>query len=237
MRIIKVENYEQLSREVADLIAAEIREKPKCVLGLATGSTPVGAYKLLVRAYESGEIDFSEITSVNLDEYCGLPPDNPESYRRFMDENLFNHINIDKAKTHVPNGMAESLDAEAKGYEALIKSLGGIDLQLLGMGHNGHIGFNEPDEEFKALTHHVHLAEQTIKANSRFFESPEDVPKSAITMGIETIMHAKKIIIAVSGNDKANILKKALFGTITPRIPASILRLHNNLTVVTDCLT
>jgi len=232
MKIIKTANYEEMSRAVADLIIAQVKEKPDSVLGFATGSTPVGAYKCII----ADKPDFSKITSVNLDEYCGISADNPQSYRYFMENNLFNYINIDNAKTHVPNGMAQDPDAEAERYEALIEELGGIDLQLLGMGHNGHIGFNEPDEEFKAVTHRVYLAEQTIKANSRFFGEGEAVPESAITMGIRTIMQARKIILAVSGNDKANILKKSLFGPITPRVPASVLQLHNGLTVITDCL-
>jgi glucosamine-6-phosphate deaminase len=232
MKLIKVANYEEMSRAAADLLLAQVREKPQSVLGLATGSSPVGMYKLLAKA----DADFSQVMTVNLDEYCGLKPDNPQSYRRFMDENLFAHINIKQANTHVPDGMAENPDTEAERYEELIRSLGGIDLQLLGMGHNGHIGFNEPCEEFIADTHRVYLAEQTIKANSRFFESPEEVPTSAITMGIKTIMQARQIIVIASGSEKTNILKKALYGAITPRVPASVLQLHQNLKVVTDCL-
>ncbi|MCL2636996.1 MAG: glucosamine-6-phosphate deaminase [Oscillospiraceae bacterium] len=231
MNLIKVENYEEMSRAAADLFLAQVKEKPASVLGLATGSSPVGLYKLLAGA----NADFSQAKSVNLDEYCGLSADNPQSYRYFMTENLFKHININQANTHVPDGMAANPDAEAERYEELIEKLGGIDLQLLGMGHNGHIGFNEPDEEFAAATHRVYLAEQTIKANSRFFASPEEVPTSAITMGIKTIMQARKIVVIASGSEKTNILKKALYGTITPRVPASVLQLHQNLTVITDC--
>jgi len=235
MKIIRVKTYEEMSRAVADLIAAEVRNKPTSVLGLATGSTPVGAYKFLAEDCKNNKADFSEITTVNLDEYCGLTPDNPQSYRYFMDENLFKHINIDRAKTHVPDGTASDPDAECERYENLIKSLGGIDLQLLGMGHNGHIAFIEPGEELSAGTCHTYLTKQTIEANSRFFNDYEEVPKSAISMGIRTIMNARKIILAVSGNDKADTLKKALFGSITTRIPASVLQLHNNAVVVTDC--
>jgi glucosamine-6-phosphate deaminase len=232
MQIIKVASYDEMSRAVADLIIAQISAKPNSVLGLATGSTPVGAYRLL---RESGA-DFSGLTTINLDEYCGLPPAHPQSYRRFMDENLFSHINIDRSRTHVPDGMAANPAAEAERYEALIKSLGGIDLQLLGLGHNGHIAFIEPGDELPAETCRVFLDEQTIKANSRFFDSADDVPKCAISMGIKTIMNAKKIVLAVSGCDKADALKKALCGGITTRVPASVLQLHNDIIVVTDCL-
>ncbi|MCL2696974.1 MAG: glucosamine-6-phosphate deaminase [Oscillospiraceae bacterium] len=232
MNLIKVKNYEEMSRAAADLLLAQVREKPAGVLGLATGSSPMGLYKNMA---ESGA-DFSKVTTVNLDEYCGLSADNPQSYRYFMNENLFSRINISMDNTHVPDGMAANPDAEAERYEKLIEKLGGVDLQLLGMGHNGHIGFNEPDEEFVAETHRVYLAGQTIKANSRFFASPGEVPTSAITMGIRTIMQARKIIVIASGNDKTNILKKALYGAITPQVPASVLQLHQNLTVVTDCL-
>ena len=236
MEIVKVKTYEEMSRTVADLIMDEMKGNPQAVLGLATGSTPVGAYKLLAEAYKNKQADFGKITTVNLDEYCGLTSDNSQSYRYFMNENLFKHVNIDRAKTHVPDGTADDPDAEGERYEKLIESLGGIDLQLLGMGHNGHIGFNEPCEEFIAKTHRVYLDEQTIKANSRFFTDGETVPESAITMGIKTIMSARKIVLAVSGNDKANMLKKVLFGSITPKVPASVLQLHHNFIVVTDCL-
>ncbi|MDR2533106.1 MAG: glucosamine-6-phosphate deaminase [Oscillospiraceae bacterium] len=236
MKIINTANYEEMSRAVADLILEEVRSNPKTVLGLATGSTPLGAYSLLANAYKSGAADFSGVVSVNLDEYCGLAPDNHQSYRYFMDKNLFSHINIDRANTHVPDGTALNPEAEAERYEKLIESLGGIDLQLLGLGHNGHVAFIEPGDEFPAKTRHVYLDEQTIKANSRFFERHEDIPESAISIGIKAIMGAEKIILAVSGNDKANILKKSLYGAITPQVPASVLQLHNNLTIITDCL-
>jgi glucosamine-6-phosphate deaminase len=232
MKLIKVANYEEMSRAAADLFLAQVKEKPAGVLGLATGSSPIGLYKNLA----ASKADFSEVRTVNLDEYCGISPDNPQSYRYFMNENLFTHININPQNTHVPDGMAANPDSEAERYEQLIESLGEIDLQLLGMGHNGHIGFNEPAEEFIAATHRVYLAEQTIKANARFFESPEEVPTSAITMGIRTIMQARRIVVIASGSEKTNILKKALYGAITPRVPASVLQLHRNLTVVTDCL-
>ncbi len=232
MRIIHTENYEQLSRQAANIISAQIISKPNCVLGLATGSTPIGAYKELIARYENGDLDFSEVTTVNLDEYCGLTPDNDQSYRYFMNKNLFNSVNVDMAKTNVPSGIAEDPEAECKRYDALIEELGGIDLQLLGIGHNGHIGFNEPDDKYTKETHIVKLGDSTIEANSRFFASYDDVPKSAITMGIKSIMNAKKVLLVASGKDKQEILKKALFGPVTPNVPASILQLHPDLIVI-----
>ena len=208
--------------------------KPNCILGLATGSSPIGTYKELIKRCDEGGLDFSQVKSVNLDEYKGLPRDNDQSYYYFMNHNLFDHINIDKANTHVPNGMEPDAAKECANYEELIKSLGGVDLQLLGLGHNGHIGFNEPDEEFDKLTHCVNLTESTIEANKRFFEKEEDVPRQAYTMGIKTIMRAKKILLIVSGADKADILYQSLCGPITPHVPASILQLHNDVTVVAD---
>ena len=232
MRIIHTENYEQLSRQAANIIAAQVISKPNCILGLATGSTPIGAYKELIARYENGDLDFSKVTTVNLDEYCGLTPDNDQSYRYFMNNNLFNHVNVDMSKTNVPSGIAEDPQAECERYDNLIEELGGIDLQLLGIGHNGHIGFNEPDDKYTKETHIVKLGNSTIEANSRFFASYDDVPKSAITMGIKAIMNAKKVLLVASGKDKQEILKKSLFGPITPSVPASILQLHPDLTVV-----
>lgn len=207
--------------------------KPNSVLGLATGSSPMGTYKELIKKYEAGDIDFSDITTVNLDEYRGLPRTNDQSYYYFMNDNFFNHVNIDKARTHVPNG-EEDAEVECGNYEALIKELGGIDLQLLGLGHNGHIGFNEPAEAFDKTTHCVDLTESTIEANKRFFASIDDVPKQAYTMGIGTIMAVKKILVIVSGADKAAIVKKAFTGPVTPTVPASILQMHPDVTVVCD---
>lgn len=234
MKIITTKNYEQMSRQVANILSAQVILHPKSVLGLATGSTPVGVYKQLIHWYNKGDIDFSNVTTINLDEYCNLSPTHPQSYRYFMNDNFFNHINIDKSKTFVPNGMADDFVREAQNYDALIQQNGGIDMQLLGMGHNGHIGFNEPNEAFENTTHVVNLAPTTIQANQRFFENIDDVPKQAITMGIKAIMQAKKIILAVSGEEKADILYQSLYGPITPCIPASILQLHAGLTVVAD---
>lgn len=234
MRIIKTADYNAMSRTAANIIAAQMILKPNSVLGLATGSSPIGTYKELIKKCEEGDIDFSDITTVNLDEYRGLPRTNDQSYYYFMNDNLFNHVNIDKARTHVPNGEVEDAEKECSAYEALIKELGGVDLQLLGLGHNGHIGFNEPADEFDKVTHCVDLQESTIEANKRFFASIDDVPRQAYTMGIGTIMAAKKIVVVVSGADKAGIVKKAFTGPVTPSVPASILQMHPDVTVVCD---
>ena len=234
MIIYTGKDYYDVSRKAANIMSAQIIMKPNAVLGLATGSTPVGMYKQLIEWYKKGDLDFSQITSVNLDEYKGLPRDNDQSYYYFMNHNLFDHINIDKANTHVPNGMEPDAAKECANYEELIKSLGGVDLQLLGLGHNGHIGFNEPAEEFDKVTHCVDLQESTIEANKRFFESADDVPRQAYTMGIGTIMSAKKIVVVVSGEDKADIVKRAFSGPVTPSVPASILQMHPDVTVICD---
>ena len=227
-------DYQDVSRKAANIMSAQIIMKPNAVLGLATGSTPVGLYKQLIEWYNKGDLDFSQITSVNLDEYKGLSGDNDQSYRYFMNTNLFNHVNIDKNKTYVPNGLEEDSDKACADYNEIIRSVGGIDIQLLGIGGNGHIGFNEPGEAFEKETHCVDLTESTIKANARFFESMDEVPKQAYTMGIKNIMQARKVLLIVSGEGKAEILDKVLYGPVTPQVPASILQLHNDLTVVAD---
>ncbi len=232
MKFIEAENYEKLSRRAANIISAQVIIKPDCVLGLATGSTPLGTYKQLIEWYEKGDIDFSEVFSVNLDEYIGLDGKNEQSYRYFMDKNFFDRINIDKSNTLIPSGTAEDRDAECANYDKKIKALGGIDLQLLGIGNDGHIGFNEPDSCFEKNTHVVRLHESTIEANARFFEKKEDVPKFAITMGMISIMQAKKILLIANGRNKKEILDKAFLGPITPEIPASILQLHPDITVI-----
>ena len=234
MRIIVTKDYEDMSKKAAAIIAAQVAEKPDCVLGLATGSTPIGTYKNLVEWYENGSLDFSQVRTVNLDEYRGLPRDNDQSYYYFMHDNLFNHVNIDETNTNVPDGTNPDADAECARYEALIASYGGQDLQLLGLGHNGHIGFNEPAQEFDKTTHCVDLQESTIEANKRFFASADDVPKQAYTMGIGTIMKAKKILVVANGEGKADIVAKAFFGPVTPEVPASILQFHPNVTIVVD---
>lgn len=234
MRIYKAKDYEEMSRKAANVISAQVIMKPNCVLGLATGSTPEGMYAHLAKRYEEGDLDFSEVKSVNLDEYRGMTRDNDQSYYYFMHKHLFDHVNIDPANTYLPNGMAEDPDEECVRYEKQISSLGGVDLQLLGMGHNGHIGFNEPGDTFTTMTNCVDLQESTIEANKRFFASADDVPKQAYSMGIGTIMRAKKILLMVSGADKAETLAKALCGPVTPLVPASILQLHGDVTVVAD---
>ena len=234
MIIIKTKNYEELSKKAADIIGSLVVLKPDAVLGLATGSTPVGAYKELIKGYEEGRYDFSKIKSVNLDEYKGLSGDHDQSYRYFMNTNLFDHVNIDKANTNVPAGLVDDGEAECERYNQLIKELGGIDLQLLGIGGNAHIGFNEPCDEFVKGTHLVTLEEDTREANARFFTSIDEVPTQAYTMGINTIMQAKTILVIVSGADKAEIVKKAFFGPVTPQVPASILQMHPNVIVVVD---
>ena len=234
MIIIKAKDYDDMSRKAANIISAQVIMKPNCVLGLATGSSPVGTYKQLIKGYEIGDLDFSDVTSVNLDEYRGLGPDNDQSYRYFMNTNLFDHINIDKSRTFVPDGLEPDAQKACDDYNAIIERSGGIDLQLLGLGHNGHIGFNEPDDSFAKETHCVDLTARTIEANTRFFASEEEVPRQAYTMGTKNIMQAKKILVVVSGEDKADILKEVICGPITPQVPASILQLHSDVTIVAD---
>ena len=234
MRVYKVKNYDEMSRKAANLIAAQIITKPDSVLGLATGSTPVGTYKYLVEKYNNGDLDFSEVKTANLDEYKGLTRESEQSYYYFIYSNLFQHVNINMDNTNIPNGMADDADAECRRYEDVIRSLGGVDLQVLGLGHDGHIGFNEPADIFEGPTHCVDLTESTIEANKRFFASADDVPRQAYTMGIKTIMQAKKILLVVSGEDKAEILRDSLYGAVTSSVPASILQMHNDVTVVAD---
>ena len=224
-----------MSRKAANIISAQVIMKPNCVLGLATGGTPVGTYAQLVEWYNKGDLDFSEVTTVNLDEYRGLPKEHPQSYWYFMNENLFSKVNIDPAKTNLPDGTNLDTAAECARYNGIIHKLGGIDLQLLGLGLNGHIGFNEPGEAFELETHCVDLTQETIEANKRFFDGHEDlVPKQAYTMGIKTIMQARKVLMVVNGTSKAEIVKKAFFGPVTPEVPASILQMHPDFTLVGD---
>ncbi len=234
IKFICTKDYDAMSKAAAEIMATQITEKPNCVLGLATGSTPIGLYAELVKKYEAGELDFSMVTTVNLDEYRGLTHDNDQSYYYFMNDNLFSHVNIDKNNTYVPDGTIEDADEACKQYDAIVAATGGQDIQLLGMGHNGHIGFNEPCDIFVKGTNCVDLTESTINANARFFASIEDVPTQAYTMGIQTIMYAKKILVVVNGEGKADIVEKAFFGDITPLVPASILQLHQDVVVVGD---
>lgn len=234
MRLYRAKDYDDMSRKVANIISAQVITNPDCVLGLATGSTPIGTYKQLIEWYKQGDLDFSNVKSVNLDEYKGLTKDNEQSYYQFMYHNFFKHINIDLANTNVPDGTEPDVEKECTRYDQVIEHLGGIDLQLLGLGNNGHIGFNEPDEAFAKSTYCVDLQESTIEANKRFFADINDVPRQAYTMGIKTIMQARKILLAVSGEGKAQILHDVLCGPITPHVPASILQIHNNVIVVAD---
>ncbi len=234
MVIYNAKDYNDMSRKAANIISAQVIIKPDCVLGLATGSTPEGTYKQLVEWYKKGDLDFSKVKAVNLDEYKGLSKDNDQSYAYFMRKHLFDHVNIDLNNTFIPNGLEADSKKECARYNEVIKSLGGVDLQLLGIGGNGHIGFNEPGEAFEKETHCVKLTDDTIKANSRFFASLDLVPKFAYSMGIKNIMQAKSILLVASGKSKAEALYKAIYGEIVPSVPASILQLHNNVTIVAD---
>jgi len=226
-----VKNLEEMGRAGAAILAEEIRKKPDLILGLATGSSPITLYRELVRMHKEEGLDFSSVRTINLDEYVGLPVDHPQSYRTFMNEHLFDHINIDSNNTWLPDGMAEDLDEEWSRYDALVNTLGGIDVQLLGIGPNGHIGFNEPSDEFSNHTQVVPLTRETIAANARFFHSLSEVPREAITLDIRHIMQANKIVLVATRN-KEEILRKALQGHITSQIPASVLQLHRDLTVI-----
>ena len=234
MQVYVAESYADMSRKAANILSAQVILKPDTVMGLATGSSPVGTYQQLIEWYKKGDLDFAQVRTVNLDEYAGLAPEHSQSYRRFMQENFFDHINIPRENTHVPNGLAPDLEAECRRYNQVIQSLGGIDIQLLGMGHNGHIGFNEPGQAFELETHVVDLTDNTIEANARFFASPDEVPRQAITMGIKSIMQAQRIVMVVSGADKADIVRAAFAGPVVPQVPASILQMHPNFILVGD---
>lgn len=234
MRIIVTKDYEEMSLKAAEIMRAQIQLKPNSVIGLATGSTPLGLYSNLAKWNEEGSLDFKEVITVNLDEYKGLPAEHDQSYIYFMNKNLFSKINIDKNNTHLPNGMAEDADKECARYDALIKSLGGQDMQLLGIGHNGHIGFNEPADAFANGTYCVKLTESTINANSRFFASADDVPKYAFSMGCGVIMNAKRILMVATGEEKAQAIHDMVKGPISPKCPASILQMHPDVVVVVD---
>lgn len=234
MRIINCHTYEAMSRKAADILAAQIQLKPNCVLGLATGTTPIGAYQGLIKKNESGSLDFSEVRTYNLDEYRGLTHEDPQSYHYFMNDQLFNHVNIDPANVHVPDGANTDADAACADYDRMVAEAGYCDLQLLGIGRNGHIGFNEPADEFSKGTHCVDLTESTIEANSRLFEKEEDVPRQAYTMGTQTIMNARCILVVANGENKAQAVRDMCFGPIVPTCPASILQLHPNVFVVCD---
>ena len=234
MRIIATKNYDEMSRAAASLIAAQVLQKPDSVLGLATGSSPIGAYKKLIQWYQAGALDFSACSTLNLDEYVGLTSDNDQSYAYFMRQNLFDHINIKPENLNIPDGTNPDAAGECARYDGVIEAFGGADLQLLGIGRNGHIGFNEPGDCFIKETHVVDLAENTIDANARFFASRDDVPKQAISMGIGAIMNAKKVLLCASGEEKAEAIYNTVCGPITPKCPGSILQLHPNVVLVAD---
>ncbi len=234
MRVIFTDSYESMSMEAAKIVAGQIYLKPNSVLGLATGSTPLGLYHNLIDVHKSVGLDFTEVTSFNLDEYIGMEPENPQSYHYFMHKNLFDHINIKPENIYIPDGLAQDIEEEGAHYDKLIEQQGGIDLQVLGIGQNAHIGFNEPDIKFEATTHRVRLDEETIQANSRFFTNPDEVPRYAISMGIKTIMLAKKVILLANGANKAEAVYKAVCGSVSPAAPASILQLHHDVTVLVD---
>lgn len=234
MRVVVVENYEEMSKKAAAIICSQVILKPNSVLGLATGDTPLGMYKELVEAFNKKEVDFSEVKSFNLDEYYDISKESEQSYHYFMDHNLFKYINIKKENTHIPDGNTKNIDAECRNYDEQIKRTGGIDIQVLGIGKNGHIGFNEPDVNFEAETHLVKLNQSTIDANSRFFGSKDEVPTQAISMGMKTIMESKKIILLANGEAKADAIHKTLRGKISPEVPASILQIHPDVTIIID---
>lgn len=234
MKLIRAKNYKDMSRKAANFLSAQVILKENSVLGLATGNTPEGIYEQLADWYQKGDIDFSGVSTVNLDEYVGLDGRSERSYRHFMNQHLFRHINIKEKNCHLPNGLAENIEEECVRYDQLIEKLGGIDMQLLGVGENGHIGFNEPDEAFEQMTHCVLLKENTINVNARYFPSRDDVPKQAITMGIKAIMQARAIVLCASGARKADILHKVLYGPVTPEVPGSVLQMHPRLIVVAD---
>ena len=234
MNIRVFDNEMQAGQAAALLIAAQILNKPESVIGLATGSTPLKTYQELVRLTGSGILNWSRVTAFNLDEYLGLPAEHEQSYRFFMMKHLFSKINLEAGSIHIPNGMAEDPDAECLSYERQIREHGGIDLQLLGLGHNGHIGFNEPDATFTTMTHAVSLTEETIQANARFFSSPAQVPQKALSMGIGTIMQAQNIVMLVTGPAKARAVRNMICGPVDPRCPGSVLQLHAAVTVLLD---
>ncbi|GAA0076261.1 glucosamine-6-phosphate deaminase [Clostridium sp. CTA-5] len=234
MRILVCKNYDEMSKKAAQMILSQVTLKPDSILGLATGSTPIGMYNDLIDMYKHGMIDFSEVKTFNLDEYYKLPVDNDQSYHYFMDDNLFNHININRDNINIPNGMAENIEEECIRYDEKIKKSNGIDIQVLGIGRNAHIGFNEPTVNFEKGTYVVELQESTRMANSRFFNSLDEVPKKAITMGTGSIFESKKIMLLASGKEKAKAIYDTIHGKITPEVPASILQLHNDVVVILD---
>ena len=234
MELVRAKDYNDMSRKAANVISAQVILKPNSVLGLATGDTPKGTYLQLAEWQKKGDCSFAKASSYNLDEYVGLTPDHPQSYHYFMRKNFFDLVDIDLANTHVPDGAADDVEQACVDYDRIVAEAGYPDLQLLGIGRNGHIGFNEPDDHFARGTHVVDLTESTIEANSRLFDSVDEVPRQAVSMGIQTIMYARRILILASGEDKAKAVRDMVYGLITPQVPASILQLHPNCTVIAD---
>lgn len=234
IKIVRARDYKDMSRKAANIISAQVILKPNCVLGLATGDSPIGTYDQLIDWYKKGDVDFSQVSTYNLDEYFGIADDDPQSYHYFMNKHFFNHINIDPKNVHVPAGSNTNVDEVCASFDKMVADAGFCDLQLLGIGRNGHIGFNEPDDVFSKGTHCVNLTESTIEANSRLFEREEDVPRRAYTMGVQTIMNARSILVVANGSKKAQAVHDMCFGPVTPQCPASILQLHTNVTVVAD---
>lgn len=234
MNIFVVETYDAMSKRAANMVAGQMNIKEGSVLGLATGSTPEGMYKELVQQYKEDRIDFSGVTTFNLDEYIGLEADNDQSYAYYMNENLFKHVNVDMENVHIPDGVTDDVEAMCREYDHMIEKSGNMDIQILGIGGNGHIGFNEPDEKLEAGTHLVKLVEETIEANSRFFNSIDDVPKEAVSMGIRNIMHAKKVVLMANGAHKAQAVYDMIFGPVTTNLPASVLQIHNDATIILE---
>ena len=234
MNILVRETYEKMSEAAATIFVSQVISKPDSIIGLATGSTPLGTYAGIIQRYQEGIVDFKAVRSFNLDEYKGIDKSNDQSYDYFMWENLFSKINICKDNVKIPNGKADNIQQECDAYDEMIDRAGGIDIQLLGIGVNGHIGFNEPADVFEPKTHVVELDKKTIQSNARFFSSIEEVPKFAVTMGIGTIMKAKKIVLIATGENKAEIMREVIYGKVTPQVPASILQFHNNVTIILD---
>lgn len=234
MRIIRAKDYKDMSRKAANIISAQVILKPDSVLGLATGSSPIGTYEQLVKWYEKGDLDFADVTTVNLDEYYGMKPENDQSYHYFMHDHFFDHVNIDPSRINLPNGMEPDEEKECARYDAVLRSVGDVDIQLLGIGRNGHIGFNEPADDFTYGTHVVTLTADTIEANARFFKSADEVPRQAVSMGIGNIMAAKCVVLVATGENKAKAVYDTIRGPITPRVPASVLQLHPCCVILTD---
>ena len=234
MKILVCKDYEELSRKSAEIIVSQVNQKKDSVLGLATGGTPVGMYKELVKSYREGKVDFGKVITFNLDEYYGVDHENINSYHYYMNTNFFDHVNVERKNINIPNGMSKDIEKECREYDEKIQNMGGIDLQVLGVGLNGHIGFNEPAKELMSGTHITDLTKETINANARFFEDISQVPTRAITVGMATILRSKKIVVLINGKNKSKIFDKITGKKITTQIPATLLQLHPDVTIVVD---